>query len=180
MRAEQGQELAGKVALITGSTAGVGYRSAELLARAGAKVIVSGRSEANGVAALERLRATGAEVDFVAGDLNDYAQTTALVDRAAARFGRLDILVSAGAEGVVGPKPFAQMTGEELVQALNTRIFPRIFPVHAAIPALQAAGGRRRPGGYADHRCGPSPDTGRKHHGGGRGFGDPADQIPRA
>lgn len=136
-------ELDGKVALVTGGTAGVGLRTAELLARAGAKVIVSGRSAANGEKALAGLREIGPDVAFEAGDLNDYAQVTRLVEAAAARFGRLDILVSAGAEGLVGPKPFAQMTGQDLVDAFQSRIFPRIFPVHAAIPALRASGGGR-------------------------------------
>lgn len=137
------KELAGKVALVTGGTAGVGLRSAELLAKAGAAVIVSGRSEKNGAAACARLRALGAEAAFVAGDLNDYAQVERMIDTAVAQLGRLDILVSAGAEGLVGPKPFAQMSGQDLVDGFQSRIIPRIFPVHAALPALRAAGGGR-------------------------------------
>lgn len=134
-------DMQGKVALVTGGTAGVGLRSAELLARAGAKIIVSGRSQKGGDAALERLCQISPDVHFEAGDLNDYAQVSGVVERAAQRFGGLDILVSAGAEGLVGPKPFAQMTGAEIEDAFRSRVFPRIFPLHAALPALRARGG---------------------------------------
>ena len=134
-------ELEGKIALVTGGTAGVGLRTAELLAREGAKVIVSGRSKKGGDAALELLRQITSDVHFESGDLNDYDQVRNVVTGAAQRFGGLDLLVSAGAEGLGGPKPFAEMTGSEIDGAFRSRVFPRIFPVHAALPGLRERGG---------------------------------------
>jgi 2-hydroxycyclohexanecarboxyl-CoA dehydrogenase len=135
------KELEGQVALVTGGTAGVGLRTAEMLAASGARVIVTGRSQAGGDAALERLRAINPEAHFESGDLNNYDSVQRIIENAAAHYGGIDILVSAGAEGAVGPKPFAQMTAKEIQDAFSTRIFPRIYPVHAVVPILQTGGG---------------------------------------
>ena len=55
--------------------------------------------------------------------------------------GRIDIVVSSGAQGRVPPKPFAEMTADEIVQAYQSRFLPRIFPVHAALPFMREHGG---------------------------------------
>ncbi len=137
----QKDELAGKVALITAGTAGVGLRVAEQLAEAGAFVVVNGRTEAGGEAALKRLLPISRDVRFMAGDVSDYGSIKAVIDQLDAEFGRIDILVSAGAPGTPGPMPFADMTPEQLQQGVMTRLFPRIFPIHAAIPSLRKANG---------------------------------------
>ena len=63
-------ELSGKRALVSGSTAGIGYAIAEALAREGARVVVNGRTEAAVSAARSGIgRATGSQVDGFAGDL---------------------------------------------------------------------------------------------------------------
>jgi 2-hydroxycyclohexanecarboxyl-CoA dehydrogenase len=55
--------------------------------------------------------------------------------------GAIDIVVSAGARNEVGPMPFAEMTVDQLQRAFETRLYPRLFPVHAALPALRNRGG---------------------------------------
>ena len=64
-----------------------------------------------------------------------------VVDRVRSAAGRLDILISAGAEGEIGPTPFAKLTPEQIESEFRKRLFPRIFPVHAAWPALRENGG---------------------------------------
>lgn len=135
------ERLDGRVALVTGSTGGVGFQAAGLLAARGATVVINGRGRERGEAALEALRQVSERVHLVVGDCIEPAEAARVVQEAAAIEGRLDILVSAGAEGHVPPKPFAEMSAEEIVTAYQTRLLPRILPVHAAIPYLRKQGG---------------------------------------
>src|SRR5690554_5418933 len=86
--------LTGKVALVTGSSRGIGAETIRLLAAAGADVIVNYRDKA---ARAEKLAAelagTGTSAVALQADLTDYATVDAMVGRIAQRFGRLDILV---------------------------------------------------------------------------------------
>lgn len=133
--------LRGKAVLITGATAGIGFAIAEKFVRCGATVAVSGRNAERGAVAVERLNAIGAGAFFLQGDAGDAHSAAATVAQAAQRMGGLDVLVSAGAQGTVSPMPFADMTAEQIQAAFTSRLFPRIYPVHAAIPLLRAGGG---------------------------------------
>lgn len=81
------KELAGQTALVTGGTAGIGLESARLLARHGARVIITGRSTDRGAAAADEL---GAGVRFVAADLSDLDSVKSLVPQC----GDVDIVVN--------------------------------------------------------------------------------------
>jgi 2-hydroxycyclohexanecarboxyl-CoA dehydrogenase len=134
-------ELKGKAALITGGSAGIGLHIAEQLAEAGAQVFINGRSAERGERVAASLREISRDVRFIAGDCASYQDAATVVDSARSLAGRLDILVSAGAEGQTGPTPFAEMTPEQIENELRKRLLPRIFPVHAALPALRENGG---------------------------------------
>jgi 3-oxoacyl-[acyl-carrier protein] reductase len=84
-------DLTGKVALVTGSTRGIGREIAATLARAGARVAVSGRSAEN---AAEVAGAIGGDAHGFACDIADTASAAALVDGVEKHFGALDILVN--------------------------------------------------------------------------------------
>lgn len=87
--------LNGRVALVTGSTRGIGRSIAAALARAGARVAVSGREQAKADAvAAELAQETGAEVRGFAADIGDVAQAAKLIDDVEKAFGQLDILVN--------------------------------------------------------------------------------------
>ncbi|WP_353265612.1 3-oxoacyl-[acyl-carrier-protein] reductase [Gemmatimonas sp.] len=87
--------LAGRVALVTGSTRGIGRSIAAALASAGARVAVTGRDQAKAeAAAAEIAAATGAEVRGYAADVSEPAQAAALVEAVEKDFGQLDILVN--------------------------------------------------------------------------------------
>jgi len=88
-------DLTGRVALVTGSTRGIGRAIATALASAGARVAVTGRDQGKADdAAAEIAAATGVEVRGYGADVSEVAQATALVDRVEKDFGQLDILVN--------------------------------------------------------------------------------------
>jgi 2-hydroxycyclohexanecarboxyl-CoA dehydrogenase len=134
-------EFKGKAALVTGGSGGIGLRVAEQLAGAGAYVFINGRSAERGEQAVAKLREISQDVRFIAGDCASYQDVAAVVDTARSAAGRLDILISAGAEGDIGPTPFAKLTPEQIESEFRKRLLPRIFPVHAAWPALRENGG---------------------------------------
>ena len=70
-------KLDGKVAIITGSTSGMGRATAYLFAKEGAKVVVTGRNEARAKAVVDKIKAEGGEAIYVLADAADssYAQT---------------------------------------------------------------------------------------------------------
>jgi NAD(P)-dependent dehydrogenase (short-subunit alcohol dehydrogenase family) len=93
-------ELEGKVALVTGGTTGIGRDTAVLFAKEGAKVVVSGRREAEGKETMDMIRAAGADGLLVQGDVSKATDVEDLVKKTVAKFGRLDVAFNnAGIEG---------------------------------------------------------------------------------
>jgi NAD(P)-dependent dehydrogenase (short-subunit alcohol dehydrogenase family) len=93
-------ELQGKVGLITGGTSGIGRESAVLFAKAGAKVVVTGRREVEGKETIELVRAAGGDGLFVKADVSKAADVEAMVQKTVQKYGRLDMAFNnAGIEG---------------------------------------------------------------------------------
>src|SRR6266478_6030732 len=93
-----------KVVLITGALTGIGRAAALASAKEANRVVVSGRRDEAGQALATELRALGAEAEFIRADVRHEDEVRSLVDRAVARFGRLDAAVNAaGTEGQPGP-----------------------------------------------------------------------------
>src|SRR4029077_9603170 len=84
------QELSGQRALVTGGTSGIGRATAEALAREGARVLISGRSEARGAEVVGAIEAGGGEAGVVRADLQSAREVRARAERAA----DVDILVN--------------------------------------------------------------------------------------
>jgi NAD(P)-dependent dehydrogenase (short-subunit alcohol dehydrogenase family) len=90
--------FAGKVALITGSTQGMGEATARRLASEGATgIVITGRNEERGAAVRDSIAAGGTDVIFVRADLAHIDDCRRLIAETDARFGRIDVLVSAAA-----------------------------------------------------------------------------------
>ncbi|MDF3067913.1 MAG: fabG 8 [Polyangiaceae bacterium] len=126
--------LKGKRALVTGSTAGIGYATAELLAREGAHVIVNGRTAARVEAAVKKLQASapGATVSGVAADAGTAAGCAALV----AANADVDILVNN--MGIFEPKPFEQITDEEWLHFFEVNVLSGVRLSRAYLPGMRA------------------------------------------
>lgn len=109
-------DLAGKIAVITGSTRGLGYAIAEAMVAHGATVIVSSEDAADTAAAAAKLGATG-----IACDVSDDAAIAALVAQTVERFGGIDILVSnAGIQGGPSADPLDMAVFDRVI-AINLR-----------------------------------------------------------
>src|ERR1700677_804861 len=105
-----------KVALVTGSTDGVGRMVASRLAQAGAEVIVHGRDADRGRDVVAEIEASGGQAHFIAADLSDMGQVRALADAVKQRTRRLDLLVNNAGIGSGGPggKQQTNAAGHEL------------------------------------------------------------------
>jgi NAD(P)-dependent dehydrogenase (short-subunit alcohol dehydrogenase family) len=96
--------LQSKVVLVTGGTSGIGREAAVLFAKAGAKVVVAGRREAEGNETVELVRAASGDALFVKTDVSKASEVETLVKKAVEKFGRLDVAFNnAGIEGVWVP-----------------------------------------------------------------------------
>lgn len=126
--------LAGRVALVTASSAGLGRASAAALAAEGAKVVLSSRGEDRLRHTEQELRRAGADVLAVPGDVTAADAPPALVEAAVERFGRLDIVV-ANAGGP--PRGGALDVDDDAVRAaVEANLLTSVRLVRAALPHL--------------------------------------------
>jgi NAD(P)-dependent dehydrogenase (short-subunit alcohol dehydrogenase family) len=115
--------IAGKRALVTGSTAGIGLATAEALGREGAQVIVNGRTAARvdaAVAALRQALGPAARVEGIAADLGDAAGCNKVIEA----FPQLDILVNN--MGIFEPKPFAEISDADWLRFFASNVMSGI------------------------------------------------------
>jgi NAD(P)-dependent dehydrogenase (short-subunit alcohol dehydrogenase family) len=137
--AAQEQDLAGRTALVTGSTSGIGEAAARMLAAHGAHVIVAGRNRERGEAVVAAIRADGGKADFVQADLHDAASAQELARRAEqAAGGRIDVLVNNAGGGDFGPTQ--DLTEERFDQLVATNLKAPFFLVGALAPAMAERG----------------------------------------
>ncbi|HEV8016288.1 MAG TPA: SDR family oxidoreductase [Stellaceae bacterium] len=131
--------LAGKVALVTGSSRGIGRAIAELLAAEGCAILLTGRDEA-ALAETERaIAARGGTAKSELAELRESAAPAALVDRAKREFGRLDILVNNA--GATKRGDFLALTDADWQDGFALKFFAHTRLVRAAWPLLKASGG---------------------------------------
>lgn len=133
-------QLQGKIAIVTGSTAGMGAATAEALAAAGALVVVSGRREEHGRAVVTRIRDKGGEAEFLAADITREADVARLVSTTVERHGRLDIAFNnAGGGGAFGP--LDQLDADAFGAVLEVNLTGTFYSLKHEIAAMRAAGG---------------------------------------
>jgi NAD(P)-dependent dehydrogenase (short-subunit alcohol dehydrogenase family) len=134
--------LEGKVALITGSTSGIGAGIATVFAEEGACVLVHGRNEEAGRRVIRELSEQGVPSDhlsFQAADLTDVEQCRALVRQAGAVFGGLDVLVNNAGDFTRGTIDGTTVELWDFQMALNLRA-PFVL-TQAALPLMRERGG---------------------------------------
>lgn len=131
-------ELKGAVALVTGASRGIGKAVAEALAAEGARLVLSALTVKTLEATASALRADGAEVETVAGDVGEEADVEAMI-AAAGRWGRLDVLVNNAGIGAKGP--LAETAPADFDRVFRTNVRGPYLTMRAAIPLMKRQGG---------------------------------------
>lgn len=125
--------LSGKLALVTGSTAGIGYAIAEALASEGARVIINGRTGAGVEVALANLKRVNPGALGFAGDLADAATAEALI----AKHPGIEILINN--LGIFEPKPFEEIPDEDWRRFFEVNVLSGARLARLVLPAMRAA-----------------------------------------
>ena len=127
--------LAGKVAIVTGSTKGIGLAIAERMVNEGASVVVSARTATDVEVVAERL---GEAAMGIPCDVADPGACQSLVDETIARLGRLDVVVNNAGFGIF--KSISEMTVEEWRLKVDVNLGGVFYVSKAALPHLSATG----------------------------------------
>ncbi len=133
-------KFSGAVAVVTGSTQGMGAEVARMFAREGARaVVICGRSLANGQAVASEISQLGAQAEFIAGDLIDLAQVRAIIPTALAKFGRVDHLVNVA--GITDRGSILDTSEELYRETLDLNLRAPFFLTQDAAQAMIERGG---------------------------------------
>ena len=127
-----------KVVLITGATSGIGKVSALAFGKAGAKVIVSGRREAEGQAVVAEIKAAGGEATFVKADVAVEADVAALAAKAVATYGRIDIAFNNAGVELTGP--IVDATEADYRRVFDINVWGVITSMKHEIPVMLKQG----------------------------------------
>jgi glucose 1-dehydrogenase len=134
-------QLKDKVAVVTGAAQGIGFAIAERFVKEGAKVVLSDIETGKGKEAADRLELAGGETTFVACDVGDAGQVTALVDATVKEYGRLDIMVSNA--GTIHTAEFLDLEEENFDKVIRTNLKGAFLTGQAAARQMvkQGSGG---------------------------------------
>ena len=132
-------QLAGKVAVVTGSTSGIGAAIARGLAGEGAAVVVSGRRAERGREVVEAVERTGGRAIFQQADVIEPDDCRRLIDGAAEAFGGLDVLVNNA--GIFPRQSFEQTDAAFWDRMFNINVRGAMFCCQAAVPWMRQRGG---------------------------------------
>ena len=132
-------KLDGKVAIVTGSTSGMGRDTAYLFAKEGAKVVVTGRNEARAKEVVDKIKANGGEAIYVIADASEatYAQT--IYDKTMEAYGTIDVLMNNA--GMLSLAQFATITEKEFMDDIYINVTSALMLSQKVAPVMQAKGG---------------------------------------
>jgi NAD(P)-dependent dehydrogenase (short-subunit alcohol dehydrogenase family) len=126
-----------QVVLVTGALTGIGRATASAFAKAGARVMVSGRRDDVGRSLVAELRELTAEADFVRADVRHEEDVRNLVDQTVSRFGQLDVAINnAGTLGT--PGPLTEQSAESYAAIFDTNVLGLVLSMKHELRIMQA------------------------------------------
>jgi len=131
--------FAGKVVLITGGTSGIGKSTAIAFARAGAKVVLTGRREKEGAQVVAEIKKIGGDAAFVRADISKDADVKKMVDFTVDKFGRLDVAFNNA--GVEWKGPLNHATEAEYRRIFDINVWGVLNSMRHEIPVMLKNGG---------------------------------------
>jgi 3-oxoacyl-[acyl-carrier protein] reductase len=132
--------LDGKVALVTGSSRGIGAAIAAQFARHGAKVAVHGRDQVALAAVTARIERAGGQAVAVAADVTRYAEIEAMRQRVEQELGPVDVLVANAGGNPVRPGPVEQVTEEGWLATVEANLTATFLTVKSFLPGMKERG----------------------------------------
>lgn len=133
--------LKDKVAIVTGSTSGIGIGIARLYAAEGAKVVICGRRKEKGEVVVEQIRSAGGEATYHFLDLTDFATIEKLIDDTAESYGKIDILVNNAANVGLPDGRVDELTLEMWDAIFNSDLRGAFYAIKCVLPHMQKNSG---------------------------------------
>jgi 3-oxoacyl-[acyl-carrier protein] reductase len=136
-----GLDLKGKVALITGSTKGIGRTIALKFSENGADVIINGRSKEDGMKTVKKIKDMGRQAIFEKADVTLYAEVKEMVDRILKKMPRIDILIASGGvmsrgKVMTAPSFFKEIDPDTYMDFFNSQYFSRLYCIRAVLDQM--------------------------------------------
>ncbi|MFE7227480.1 benzoate 1,2-dioxygenase electron transfer component BenC [Nocardioides sp. NPDC057577] len=130
--------FAGQVVVVTGAAQGIGAQVARRVAAEGGKVVLADRSPLVAEVA-DELTGQGATTSAVECDLEHYEGAAALVERALAAYGRIDVLIN-NVGGAINFKPFTEFTADQIDAEITRSLMTTLYACRAALPGMVERG----------------------------------------
>ncbi len=130
--------LKDKVAIITGSTSGMGRATAELFAREGAKVVVTGRNKERAKAVVDKIKKEGFEATYVIVDATKIEDCKKIVDKALEEYGTVDILFNNA--GMLSVTPILDISLDEWDKVFKVNVTAPLYLTQLVAPIMKAKG----------------------------------------
>ncbi|MBO4364967.1 MAG: SDR family oxidoreductase [Eggerthellaceae bacterium] len=133
-----GNKLQDKVAIVTGSTSGMGRATAKKFAEEGAKVVVVGRNEERAKAVVDDILAAGGEAVYVIADASNPESCQPIVDKALDAYGTVDILMNNA--GMLSMSSLAEVSQDEWEKVFNVNVNSALYLTQLVAPIMKEKG----------------------------------------
>lgn len=131
-------KLEGKVAIVTGSTSGMGRETAKQFAREGAKVVIVGRNEERAKEVVDDIKKNGGEAAYVTVDMTKIESLKTIVDKTIETYGTVDILFNNA--GMLSTTPIMDLKLEELYDLFNVNVASALYLAQLVAPIMKKKG----------------------------------------